>query len=377
MRRRIWWQICILDVRTAENHGSDQDVAQQQFDTKFPLNINDDDLIPGSVEQATPRVGITEMSLSLIRYEIINVLWHLRSNPKFPDNLHGLEHVPSTVQQIDGVTEACKRRLESRYLRYCDMNTPFHWFISTVARMMIAKMWINVHHRFKLDSGAELTQKCKDRLFPISIEIVEFCLLLERERSTTQWKWAFRNYVPWQALTFILSQICEETRVEMLDRAWVVVQNAFEEWADVAANRGQDLLWLRMKQLLAKAQRTRESRSVGAFDAQGYEQREHWDSVDVVPHTVQETFNLDEKDTERNLATATGINNVAVGTGIDLSMAEQENHEWSRTDENLLSYFDDDSFNNIDWATGMDPWLGWNGAGESTGRTFDKEDNLW
>jgi hypothetical protein len=123
---------------------------------------------------------------------------------------------------------------------------------------MIAKMWINAHHRFQLGIDRDtLPQKCRDRIFSICLEIVESCLLLERGESTKQWRWTFRNYVPWQALAFSLSKLCTSTRCETADEAWILVQNAFEEWADVACNKGHDLLWLHMRKLMAMAQQAR------------------------------------------------------------------------------------------------------------------------
>lgn len=35
MRRRLWWQVCILDARAAEDHGCDPTIVEAQFDTKM------------------------------------------------------------------------------------------------------------------------------------------------------------------------------------------------------------------------------------------------------------------------------------------------------------------------------------------------------
>jgi hypothetical protein len=35
MRRRLWWQVCILDARSAEDHGCDPTIVEAQFDTKM------------------------------------------------------------------------------------------------------------------------------------------------------------------------------------------------------------------------------------------------------------------------------------------------------------------------------------------------------
>lgn len=35
MRRRLWWQVCILDTRSSEDHGCDPTIVETQFDTKM------------------------------------------------------------------------------------------------------------------------------------------------------------------------------------------------------------------------------------------------------------------------------------------------------------------------------------------------------
>lgn len=34
-RRRLWWQVCILDARASEDHGCDPTIVEAQFDTKL------------------------------------------------------------------------------------------------------------------------------------------------------------------------------------------------------------------------------------------------------------------------------------------------------------------------------------------------------
>jgi hypothetical protein len=37
MRRRLWWQVCILDARASEDHGCDPTIIEAQFDSKMVL----------------------------------------------------------------------------------------------------------------------------------------------------------------------------------------------------------------------------------------------------------------------------------------------------------------------------------------------------
>lgn len=380
MRRRIWWQICILDVRTSENHGSDQDIVQQYFDTKLPLNVDDNALIPGAVITPTPQVGITEMSLSLIRYEISGVVCKLRSPPSASVEEQDLDLSTSTIQKIDKITDECRMRLDFHFLRYCNMNIPFHWLIVTVTRMMVAKMWINVHHRFKVGAGNGnlMTQKCRDRLFSTSIEIVESCLLLEREESIRKWKWAFHNFVPWQALAFILSELCVRAQDETVDQAWKTVHSAFDEWADIGQNKRHDLLWVRLRKLFEKAQGMRTSNEV---DVSGFCNPDLEANAGIVAtrHLTNSTNGVLtdlELPVEEN-ETTWSLNGLSPNLPEIYRTMGQEDCEWPYEDWNLLGHPAGDPFSQLDWAADMGYPQSSSAAEHSNQRSFEQSGSWW
>ena len=68
VRRMIWYQLCFLDLRTYEAQGPRPIIRTEDFTTKFPLNIDDNELEldPPSHEDAD---RWTDMTLSRIRME--------------------------------------------------------------------------------------------------------------------------------------------------------------------------------------------------------------------------------------------------------------------------------------------------------------------
>lgn len=40
MRRRLWWQVCVLDARSSEDHGCDPTIVEAQFDAKMVRTAN-------------------------------------------------------------------------------------------------------------------------------------------------------------------------------------------------------------------------------------------------------------------------------------------------------------------------------------------------
>lgn len=44
VRRLVWYQLCFLDIRTCESAGPRPQIRREDFDTEFPLNVDDADL---------------------------------------------------------------------------------------------------------------------------------------------------------------------------------------------------------------------------------------------------------------------------------------------------------------------------------------------
>lgn len=70
MRRRVWWQIMLLDIRVSELSGAGHSVLGHSWETKLPLNVNDSDLFPDMRDPPLEHPGATEMIFVLQRCEV-------------------------------------------------------------------------------------------------------------------------------------------------------------------------------------------------------------------------------------------------------------------------------------------------------------------
>jgi hypothetical protein len=208
MRRRLFWQLCILDTRASEDHGSDPSILDYSFDTKFPLSINDDDLDPNATEPPVPREGVSEMTFCLIRYEICNLTRKLTYTPpgETPWKIAGKQ--PLSLEEKEEMIRDCARHLEKTYLRYCEDAGPLYWVAATVARLILAKMSLIIYHPLTQPGKPNsLSRDIKDRLFMASIEIIEYSRILESEASTKQWGWLFHTCNQTISLSYIPSSL--------------------------------------------------------------------------------------------------------------------------------------------------------------------------
>jgi hypothetical protein len=260
MRRRLWWQVCILDTRASEDHGCDPTITEQSFDTKMPLNVNDVDITPDMKDLPEVKHGCTDMSFCLIRFEVSGTFRRINYIPPGPPK-QCTEHLAGiTLQEKEKWITECHERLEERYLKDCDMSVPLFWVTATVARLMMSKMWLMVYHPFqRQDGGATLPPETKEKLFITSLENIEYSILLETEARTMKWGWLFKTYMQWHALAFILSELCHRTSGDMVERAWVAVEATREgRWDDrmsEANSRGH--LWRPLQKLYRKAKDAR------------------------------------------------------------------------------------------------------------------------
>ena len=271
MRRRLWWQICTLDIRASEDHGADPSIIEYSFDTQLPLNINDEDISPEMTEAPEEREGATEMTFDLIRFSVSTTVRQLSYTPPGRGPCQ-TKMGRMTIEDKEKKIEDLHQYLEQKYLRHLDVTIPLHWVAATVARLIMGKMWLIVHHPLsRIDCGAGLSQDVKDRLFHTSVEVIEFSRLLETDASTLKWGWLFRTYVQWHALAFALSELCIRSTGPTVDKAWCVIDNALADQETTVSSSQRGMLWKPLRKLLirARAERSKGLQSRAQFPLDG------------------------------------------------------------------------------------------------------------
>ncbi|KAK5055180.1 hypothetical protein LTR84_012929 [Exophiala bonariae] len=256
MRRRLWWHISLLDSRSAEDHGTDPTFTEQFYDTKIPSNVNDEDIYPGMKEWPKERVGATEMTFCLIRFELGKFAReNFFGQPSWPGRGPDL-----TLEEKEKLIDDCHRELEEKYLRHCDMSIPIYWVTATVARLILAKIWLTLHHPRSFIANSQrsaLSPATRERLFITSVEVIEFSHLLISNENTAKWGWLFQTYMQWQSVAFALSELCVRPPGPDVDRAWLAVESVYDEKKEKPHRLQRGMLWKPLRQLMTKARAKR------------------------------------------------------------------------------------------------------------------------
>jgi hypothetical protein len=230
MSRRVWWHILALDVQSAEDHRTEPLIHDWQFDTRFPLNINDEDLALGAGGFPCERSGYTDMTFSLIRFEITATYRLLKYFLVTKPDSSADDLLTSRQQHVI----CLEHRLREKYLQYSNTTATVHWLCATISWLVLAKLRVSVYDTVTSGdmSNTGLKVDIREFLMATSIDIIELSVSLETsQKSLGNWTWMFKNNNQWRALSFVLAELCLYPLCTDADRAWRAIDDAFLLWA--------------------------------------------------------------------------------------------------------------------------------------------------
>jgi hypothetical protein len=228
-RRRLWWQIVALDSRCAQKSKIDVLANPQHWQSVLPLNINDSDLTPDMIVEPQGHVGSTEMTFRLMMYEIGKFIRHSAAMAPFGGSWQKLSSRSIPISAKDEVIDELEKMLESRYLRYCDPVIPLHILARSIATIVVSRMRLTTRHprRFS-DRGLSMAEEEKQRLFDISLKIIEQDNTLHSTDSVRGFAWLFNHEFQADAFVYLLSELRYRGPGPTTERAWLEVSKAFK-----------------------------------------------------------------------------------------------------------------------------------------------------
>ena len=254
MRRRLWWAILALDLRSAEEVGSDLSVHEASFDTQMPLNINDADISPSSTEFPAPRQGRSDTSVALARYGILML------SRSFMTDMASKKPDISLAEREQLLVDAYQR-VEEKFLRHVvDETDSLYWMAAMIARVIVAKMCLHIYQS-KIFTGHDpnLSDEIRDRIFVAAIEVVELGHKLNVDPRCKQYRWLFMTYTNWHAIAFNLIELCRRPWSPLVERSWEAVSTFERDPVDLAKSGDHAAVFLPLRKLYLRARRHREA----------------------------------------------------------------------------------------------------------------------
>lgn len=153
MRRRLWWHICGLENRGAEDANSREVSIMQTHSVRLPGNFSDIDLSPRLSAPVKERKGATEMFFSLLRMEIQRLHYRLITiRKRHRELLRDFENLDSLKEEQRMVFDSAKADMEDKYLSYLDPSRAYDWLCINFVTGMLVREVLSHSVRSRADS---------------------------------------------------------------------------------------------------------------------------------------------------------------------------------------------------------------------------------
>ncbi|GAB7355578.1 hypothetical protein MBLNU459_g6048t1 [Dothideomycetes sp. NU459] len=251
--RRTWHTMVAIDFHASFDHGTDPMLPISSFNTKIPLHIRDEDFSPDTVDAIPETAGYTAMTFYMIACECLPMIQMLSYVPA-----GDLARAPLPIQaswqvRVDAVN-AHRKRLHDRYLQHCDTTVPSQFACLKLAESILNHLQLYTVR--PLQRHPDLTAPSGDivNVLLCATEALEAKTNLSAH-DTEFFHWHIANYVGWHALAIVLAELCvEHNDVELVKRAWRIVDKCFVQIGRQIAGGLKGSLWKSILKLMKCAQ---------------------------------------------------------------------------------------------------------------------------
>ncbi|KAL5386863.1 hypothetical protein DPSP01_003880 [Paraphaeosphaeria sporulosa] len=255
MCRRVWWAMCLLDQKVSEDQGTHMVYASLDFDTKYPLNINDADISPQTTVTPPERYGVTDVSFARIGAALTDVHRQLLSSGfhlSFKERLSLIEEV--------------FQKFQSQYLQHTTETDGglSYWVSVCMARLVMAKLTLlsfaPVICRRAPNSRVEpsMDNMHCTKLFHAAIQVAEYNHAMNAEEACRNWRWIYQTCTHWHASVYLALEIPRREWSPTVERAWVALNSPW--LIPSKALKDQDKqIWFPIRKLIRNVQRHREA----------------------------------------------------------------------------------------------------------------------
>ena len=225
VRRLVWHQLCFLDIRTCEAQGPRPTIRRDDYDTKLPLNCDDQSFIlnEGDAEPQAQQ-SWTSMTLPLIRFEVnemMRIVWMDRRK---------LETRRVTLTAVLSKIETFRKSMISKYDALLDDNVPIQRYARLVMNLLLYRLHAMVLPMFHAQSspGAQLPPRLNRVLVTAGIMIVEIGIQLETDPLYRVWAWYKGAYHQYQIALLLAAELYGNPTNPDVDRVWGCLDYVFD-----------------------------------------------------------------------------------------------------------------------------------------------------
>ncbi|KAL4805363.1 hypothetical protein BDV18DRAFT_152709 [Aspergillus unguis] len=235
MRRRLFYQVFPHDSRASQSAGIDYISLPEAWDTKPPLNINDDQIWPGMTEKPVEQNGATEMMFCLSRAYVGK---RLAESGK---SINTTGPWTSDSRETEAVISAAESEVEEKFIRYCDIVNPLHLLTIGLARSGMTAMRLKLRLPKVRDQTA--TSQERKELFQLAQKTLATDSVVHSHGGTSRFQWHIKPFFLWgtrDSFVFILTTLLNERDLlshEEIEAAWKSIAELYQNHDELFDSR--------------------------------------------------------------------------------------------------------------------------------------------
>ena len=220
IRRLIWHQLCFLDIRTCEAQGPKPAIRREDYDTKLPINCEEDELTHAQYPPE-PAEHWTSTLLPLMRFEInemMRIIWTDRRK---------LENRKTTLTAVLTKIENFRKRMFEKYDRFLDDMVPIQRYAKLVMHLLMYRLHAMTLHPYHANTTNPMPSRLNSVLIMSGIMIIEIAIQLETNALFRDWAWYIGAYQQFQIALLLATEIYYRPTNKEADRIWACLDYVF------------------------------------------------------------------------------------------------------------------------------------------------------
>ncbi|KAL1986541.1 hypothetical protein VTN96DRAFT_6119 [Rasamsonia emersonii] len=221
VRRLIWYQLCFLDIRTAEVQGPRPFIRREDYTTQFPLNLDDAALATGKSDDAQEW---TDMTFARIRFECQEMI-----RAVYIDQIR-LEKKTISVTQALGKIESFRKSMDAKYgpLLNGPQQTPIQRAAAVMMSLIINRLYILLLHRYHTNVMVKIPDRLRQVILSTGTQHLEDAIELETSPDLQRWNWYSRAYHNYHTALLLLMDVYYHPMRREADRIWRCLDYVYE-----------------------------------------------------------------------------------------------------------------------------------------------------
>ncbi|KAF2641433.1 hypothetical protein P280DRAFT_498255 [Massarina eburnea CBS 473.64] len=232
VRRLIWFQIAFLDLRTSEAIGPRPQIRRDEYDTHFPLNVDDEELERAAqsdqqvIKDSKHFTAMTITRMRLECYEMYRFMWTER--PKLEKRNESGEK-KTTLTSLLSRIQAFTAGIEKTYLPMMSKSNPQHVAAMEMYGILSSRLYVMLLHPFASNDKRSMPERLRQIMLSSCIMIVEHTMNIESQPALAQYSWYVGALHQYHSSLLLMSEMYVTPPDPVFsDRAWKCLDYTFD-----------------------------------------------------------------------------------------------------------------------------------------------------